>query len=59
MAILYGHFPEIIFFVKDRRHDSGIQAYVPAQVELVGHEIQVALILRLPGIMLLPVPLLK
>jgi len=49
----------ILGLVVDRRGDARIELDVPAQVKLVRYIIEVALVLRLAGIMLFPVPFLQ
>ena len=58
-AILRLDLPAVLALVVDRRGDAGIELDVPAQVKLVRYIIQVALVLRLAGIMLFPVPFLQ
>src|SRR6266851_3182212 len=52
-------FPAMLLLVVDRRGDSGMELDVAAQVELVRDVIEVTLVLRLTGKMLLPVPFLQ
>src|SRR5262245_52902191 len=51
--------PAMRALVVDRRGDPRIELDVPAQVKLVRDIIEVALVLRLAGIMFFPVPLLQ
>src|SRR5690348_9647815 len=59
LAIVDLDFPAMRLFVVDRRGDPGIELDVRAQIELVGDIIEVALVLRLTGEMLLPIPFLQ
>ena len=59
LAILQLDLPAIRLLVVDRRGDPRIELDVLAQVELVRHIIEVAFVLRLAGIMFLPVPFLQ
>ena len=51
--------PALCFLVVDRRLDSRIELDVFAQVEFVRHIVEIFFVLRLAGIMLLPIPLLQ
>jgi len=51
--------PAMRALVVDCRGDARVQLDVPAQVKLVRDIIEVALVLRLAGIMFLPVPFLQ
>ena len=60
VAVLHRQFPGTVgVLVVHAGLHPGVEADVSAQVELVGHVVQVALILGLPGIQLLPVPFLE
>ena len=51
--------PSALALVVNRRRDAGIELNVPAQVKLIRYIIQVALVFRLAGKMLFPVPFLQ
>ena len=59
MSILQIDLPAVLLLVEDGRNHPRIQPDMPAQIELVGYVIKVALVLRLTGKMFLPVPFLQ
>ena len=59
VALLRVDLPAMRALVVDRRGDPRLQLDVPAQVKLVRDIIEVALVLRLAGIMFFPVPFLQ
>src|SRR3984893_2120406 len=58
-SILEPDFPVISLFIVGSCSDSGVESDVAAQVEFIRHVIEVALVLRLAGKVLLPIPLLQ
>ena len=52
------HLPAVVLLVEGGAGDAGLERNVPAQVEAIGHVVQVAQDLRLSGVALAPVPLL-
>ena len=58
VAVLHRQFPAVGVLVIDAGRDAGVEADVLTEVELVGHVVEVALVLGLPGIQLFPVPFL-
>ena len=59
VPVLHRQLPAIGLLVVDAGCHAGVEADVAAQVELVGHVVQVALVFGLPRIQLLPVPFLE
>jgi hypothetical protein len=58
-AIVEPDLPTIFPFIEAGCGDIGVERDVAPQVKLVGYVVEVALVLRLPGKVLLPIPLLQ
>src|SRR5271168_5225606 len=58
-AILEPDFPVISLFIEGGCGHSGVEPDLAAQVKFIRHIIEVALVLRLAGEMLFPIPLLQ
>src|ERR1700730_15731642 len=58
-AILEPDFPVISLFIVSGCRNRGVESDVAAQVEFIRHVVEVALVLRLAGEELLPIPLLQ